>query len=197
MQEILVYDPKRVPSEWAALIRPAQYAVFLSDVQSAAPMSSDGAVVSSTSKYSCLLFDSLPEAEAYCREAVQKFRCMKCDVFDSAGCVNPPVAVFVNQKFAHTLDNEAAATRLIRWGLAAVAVSVVPILYAWRTGGSEDWGPIVLGIVVLFAGLRLVQWGYSLKEEIGHQQKQAAQRLEQSVATETVATQNLTNREGK
>jgi len=52
MQEILVYDPKRVPSEWAALIRPGQYAVFLSDVQSAAPMSSDGAVVSSASKYS-------------------------------------------------------------------------------------------------------------------------------------------------
>jgi hypothetical protein len=50
----------------------------------------------------------------------------------------------------------------------------------------------VLGIIVLFAGLRLVQWGYSLKEEIGHQQKQAAQRLEQSVAT-----QNVTTREGK
>lgn len=183
MQEIAVYDPKRVPSEWSALIRPGQYAAFLSDVQSSVPMSSDGSVTSSASKYSCLLFESLSEAEAYCSEAVQKFPCMQCDVFDSGGRVNPPVAVFVNQRFAHTLDNEAAAHRLIRLGFAVIAVSMLPFWYAWKFDGSDDWWPIVLGINVLFAGLRLIHWGYGLKEEISYRQKQAALRFQQNAAT--------------
>jgi hypothetical protein len=180
MREILLYDPKRVPSQWTGLIQPGQYAAFLSDVQSSAPMSSDGSAESSASKHSCLLFESLPEAEAYCHEAVQKIPDMKCDVFDSAGRVNPPVAVFVNQKFAHTLDTEARAHRLILWGLVAIAVSVPLFWYAWKSGASEVWWPILLGINVLFAGLRLLHWGSGLKEQIRYRQEQAALRLQQN-----------------
>src|SRR5215469_142495 len=181
MREILVYDPKRVPTHWSELIQPGQYAVFLSDVQSSAPMSSDGSLVNSGSMHSCLLFDSLPEAEAYCREAVQKFPRIRYDLFDSAGRVNPPVTVFVNQKFAHTLDTESRAHHIVLWGLVAIAVSVALFSYAWKTGAREVWWPSLLGSNMLFAGLRLLHWGYGLKEQIRYGQKQAALRLQQNV----------------
>jgi hypothetical protein len=60
-------------------IRSGQYAVFLSDVESSAPLSADGLRVSSASEYFCLLFDSLPNAENYCREQAKKIRRLKCE----------------------------------------------------------------------------------------------------------------------
>jgi hypothetical protein len=107
MQQVLLYDRTRVPPNWIELVRPGQYAVFLSDVESSAPLSIDGTPVSSASEYFCLLCDSLAEAEDYCREAVIKIRRLKCEVFDSAGRANAPVATLVNEEFAHTLDTEA------------------------------------------------------------------------------------------
>ncbi len=65
MQEILLYDPKRVPAGWMAVIRPGQYAAFLSDVDTSAPVSHDGTQMSSAGEYFCLMFDSLPEAQGY------------------------------------------------------------------------------------------------------------------------------------
>jgi hypothetical protein len=101
--------------------------------------------------------------------------------------MNPPVAVFVNQKFAHILDTETSAQRLIRWGLAAIATSVLLFWYAWKAGAGEVWWPILLGVNVLFTGLRLIQWGYGVKEELSYRRQQAALRLQQ----------NATNKEGK
>ena len=180
MQKILLYDPKRVPADWMALIRPGQYAVFVSEVESSAPVSSDGAPVNSASEYFCLCFDSLAEAESYCRAAVNKLRRLKCEVFDSAGRTNAPVAVFVNEEFAHTLDTEARARRFVRWGLVSSAVSLPLFWYAWRSGAEVVWWPVLLGVNLFFAGLRLIQWGHGLKEELRYRQKQAEERMQQS-----------------
>jgi hypothetical protein len=108
MQHVLLHDRARVPSNWTQLIRPGQYAVFLTDVESSVPVFQDGAPIASASEYFCLIFDALPDAESYCEQAVKTFHRMRCEVFDSAGRANPPVAVFVNPEFAHTLDTEAS-----------------------------------------------------------------------------------------
>src|SRR6266849_2930966 len=100
MRQVLLYDRTRIPPNWTELIQPGQYAVFLSDVQSSAPITSDGLPVRSASEYSCLLFDSLTDAESYCQETVKKVRRLKCEVFDSAGRANAPVAILVNPEFA-------------------------------------------------------------------------------------------------
>ena len=160
MQQVLLHDRTRVPPNWTDLIRPGQYAVFLSDVQSSAQVTTDGLPLPSASEYFCLIFDTLPAAETYCQQAVQSFR-LKCEVFDSAGRVNAPVAVFVNPEFAHTLDTEASARRLVRWGFAALAISPPLFWYAWKHGAGIVWWPILLGINAVFAGLRLIQWGSS------------------------------------
>src|SRR5260221_1223115 len=107
MQQVLLCDRTRVPPNWTQLIRPGQYAVFLSDVESSALVSQGGLPIPSASEYFCLLFDSLPDAESYCQQAIKNLRRLKCEVFDSAGRANPPVAAFVNPEFAHRLDTEA------------------------------------------------------------------------------------------
>jgi hypothetical protein len=180
MRQVLLYDRTRVPPNWTQLIRPGQYAVFLSDVESSAPVSRDGIPVHSASEYFCLLFETLSDAESYCQEAVKDIRRLKCEVFDSAGRANPPIAVFVNPEFAHTLDTEASARRLVRWGVVAIAVSLPLFWYAWKNGAGVVWWPIFVGINAVFAGLRLIQWGHGLKEELRYRQKEAALRLERN-----------------
>jgi hypothetical protein len=176
MQPVLLHDRARVPANWTQLIRPGQYAVFLSDVGSSAPVSQDGTPIPSASEYFCLLFDTLPDAETYCQQAVKNIRCVKCEVFDSAGRANPPVGVFVNPEFAHKLDSEASARRLVRWGFAAIAASLPLFWYAWKNGAGIVWWPILLGINAVAAGLRLIQWGHGLKEELRYRRKEAALR---------------------
>jgi len=176
MRQVLLYDPTRVPREWMALVRPGQYAVFLSDVESSAPLTADGLPVNFASEYFCLLFDLLADAESYCRDQVKKIRRLKCEGFDSAGRTNPPVAVFVNDEFAHTLDSEAKGQRLVRWGIVTIAVSVPLLWYAWRNDAGVVWWPVLVSINLVFAGLRLIQWGHGLKEEIRYRRKEAAAR---------------------
>ncbi len=177
MRQVLLYDPTRVPREWMRLIRPGQYAVFLTDVESSAPLTADGLPVNSESEYFCLLFDSLADAESYCQDQVAKIRRLRCEVFDSAGRTNPPVSVLVNDEFAHTLDSEAKGQRLVRWGFVAIAVSVPLLWYAWRNDAGVVWWPVLVSINLVFAGLRLIQWGHGLKEEIRYRKKEAAMRL--------------------
>jgi hypothetical protein len=121
--------------------------------------------VTSASEFFCLIFDSLTDAESYCQKAVSQTRSLKCEIFDSAGRVNPPVAVLVNPEFVHKLDTEASARRLVRWGFVAIAISLPLFWYAWRNNAGVVWWPVFLGINSVFAGLRLIQWGHGLKEE--------------------------------
>jgi|SRR5450631_2072901 len=176
MQNVLLYDRTRVPPNWTQLIRPGQYAVFLTDVESSAPVSQAGTPIPSACEYFCWLFDTLPEAETYSQQAVKNLRRLKCEIFDSAGRANPPVAVFVNPEFAHKLDTEASARRLVRWGFAALAISPPLFWYAWKNGASVVWWPILLGINAVAAGLRLIQWGHGLKEELRYRRKEATLR---------------------
>src|SRR6266851_378010 len=155
MQQVLLLDRTRVPPNWTDLIRPGQYAVFLSDIESSAPVSSDGFPVNSASEFFCLIFDSLTDAESYCQRAVSQTRNLKCEIFDSA-------------------------RRLVRWGFVAIAISLPLFWYAWRNNAGVVWWPVFLGINSVFAGLRLIQWGHGLKEELIYRQKEAALRLQQN-----------------
>ena len=197
MQQVLLYDRARVPPNWTDLTQPGQYAVFLSDVESSAPIYRDGLPVGSASEYFCLIFDSFSAAESHCQEAVKTTSRLKCEVFDSAGRANAPVAVFVNPEFAHTLDTEASARRLVRWGFVAIAISVPLFWYAWKNNAGIVWWPVLLGINSVFAGLRLIQWGHGLKEELRYRAKGALLRLERNaLARESNARPSKSAKDG-
>lgn len=83
------------------------------------------------------------------------------------------MSVFVNHEFAHTLDSEARGQRLVCDDLNFDAA----LLVAWRNDAQVVWWPVLAGINLFFAGLRLIQWGHGLKEEMRYRQKGAARRL--------------------
>jgi hypothetical protein len=142
---------------------------FLSDVETEAELTSDGSYLGPGMLSSCLIFDSLEETEQYCRRRVEDIPRLRCDVFDSQGKAQPPLATFVNQRHEHKLESPAKASRLMRWSLLPMAASLPLFWYTWKTRG-EGWIASLFGIQFIFAGLRLLHWGYSMKEELGSRQ---------------------------
>ncbi len=159
MQEVLLFDRARKPPIWSDLMREGQYVAFVSDARTDAPMTSDGRVTPDRAR-TCLIFDSLDEATAYCRTQTQQRPRLRFDVFDSRGRAGPPVAVIVSCDSAGTVDTERKARRLIRLGLLLMALSPFPIWFDWRAGWSLIV-PTFFGLQAIVAGLRCIQLGYS------------------------------------
>jgi hypothetical protein len=177
MKELLLYDALRVPANWTALLSRRQYAVFLTDVESCAPVRVDGTSVNRVAEHFCLVFDSLVQAEKYCREEVRRVPRVKCEIFDSEGRANAPVMILVNERYTHKIDSEASARRLIRWGAVLSGLAVPLFIYSLLVGGEIVWWPILAGINLAFAGLRLMHWGQEVKDALNNRNNQAAQRL--------------------
>jgi hypothetical protein len=79
LQELALYDPNRKPASWMEVIRPGQYAAFLSDIETGAEMTSDGNYFAAGLIRCCVLFVSLEEAEQYCCAKVEEFLILRCD----------------------------------------------------------------------------------------------------------------------
>jgi hypothetical protein len=165
MQEVLLFDRNRKPPVWLDLMHPGQYAVFLSDVETHVGMTSDGRCTGHDVPDTCLIFDSFDDATQYCRSTVQEMARLQCEVFDSQGKANPPVAVFVGPAFARTLESESKGRRQMWFGLILIVLSPPFFWLDWRA----DWGLIVptfLGIQFILAGLRFIHLGYSTIEAL-------------------------------
>jgi hypothetical protein len=187
VQEVPIHDRNRNPPNWTDLIQPTQYAAFLSDADSGAEMTSDGRVLDAGMIRCCLIFDSLAEVEQYCRQKVEQIPTLRCDIFDSHGRANPPVASLVNAGREHKLDSPKKAQRMMRWGLICMAASLPLFWITWARRG-EAWIAAFFGVQLAFFGLRLLQWGYGMKEELRNRASQSEQRAQQN------ATSNLARR---
>jgi|KBSSwiStaDraftv2_1062776.scaffolds.fasta_scaffold50545_4 hypothetical protein len=186
MREVLLHDAKRVPANWTGLVSGGQHAAFLTDIESCAPVYADGTPVQRAAEHFCWLFDSLAQAETYCREEVTKIPRVKCQIFDSQGRANAPVAIVVNDRYLHKVDSEHRARRLIRWGVV-VAGSALPLfIYALLAGAQVVWWPILVGTNLAFAGLRLMHWGQGVKDELKYRQNEAARRRVQAEKTSSM-----------
>jgi len=176
MREVLLHDVKRVPANWTELVSRGQYVVFLTDVESCAPVHTDGTPVNRAAEHSCLLFDSLAQAEKYCRGEVTRIPRLKCEIFDSQGRANAPVLTFVNERYSHKINTEARAGRIFRWGVVLAASAIPFFIYAFLAGAEVVWWPILVGINLVFAGLRLMHWGQGVKDNLKYQQNEADRR---------------------
>jgi hypothetical protein len=183
VQEIAVYDRNRKPSNWMELIKPKQYAVFLSDAETGAEMTSDGRYLDLEDVRRCLIFDSLPEAEQFCWQKIEKIPNLRCEVFDSHGRANPPVTILVNPLHQHKLDSPTKARRMMRWGFVGVAASLLLFGIAWVRKG-EWWIAAFFGVQLAFFGLRLLHWGYGMKEELRNRARQSILRAQQNAETD-------------
>ena len=149
MEVVRIHDSARKPASWSEIIRPGQFVAF------GAP--SDG---------TCILFDSLAEARAYCETGVQAAPAIQFDVFDAEGRANPPLLTIVHPSREPALDTHPRAQhkrRVIGWAL--IAAGIPTIIYACSIPTDiRVIFPGFMGINLLIAGGRFLLFNLSVRE---------------------------------
>lgn len=158
MQLLKLYDPARKPTEWTGLVHSGQYAVFHSDIASDVEKNPDGQYLKPGEESTCTVFDSLAEAEAYCEAKVEVIPNLRCDIYDHTGKSRPPLLTYVNRIHLRAPNKRA------RWGWALIAASVPCFWIEWHYHGILVV-PMVIGLNLIFAGLRLIYWGKGGQEK--------------------------------
>ena len=110
MQTVRLYDPAREPHGWRDIIHPTQFAAFASLGTSGATCDADGAPTSSDDAV-CVIFDTLAEAEAFCRERVERMPDLRFEIRDATGHLNPPLFTIVHRSHAAAQDGSAEKIR--------------------------------------------------------------------------------------
>ena len=166
MQELHVHDPDRRPANWTELIGPRQFVAFAKDVETGAPCDANGRPFADPSQTTCILFDSLDEARAFCEGAVLLAPRVRFDVFDAEGRANSPLFTVVHPSHARRLDTDARGLhkrRVIAWAL--IAAGVPTIIYAWLWRAEiEVIFPGFIGINLIVAGGRLLWLNLGIRE---------------------------------
>ena len=152
VQQLKLYDPARKPTEWTGLVHAGQFAVFHSDVVTDVERTADGHYLQPGEDSTCLVFDSLDEAEGYCETKVDEIPSLRCDIYDHTGKSRPPLLTYVNK-----IHLNAGSTRA-KWGWVLVAASL-PCFWIEHHWHYTLVIPIVVGMNLVFAGLRIIYWG--------------------------------------
>jgi hypothetical protein len=157
MQMVRVYDPERQPPNWTEIIRPGQFVAFASHLDTEAPCDPAGTPAPADAS-SCAIFDSLGEATAFTREAVQTAPSVRFDIFDSSGRSLPPLLTVVHPARVPTLDGNPTSARRNRIGaLALVATAPILFWFDWARHDGLLILPTVLGLNMIIIAARLVQ----------------------------------------
>jgi hypothetical protein len=157
-REFKVYDKARASPDWTSIVSPTQCAVFFKDLETAAPLSLDGAPISRMTDCTFLLFDRLDEARRFCETRVAQHPSMCCEIFDSEGKAKPPLLTIVHPSMAE--KDELSSTWLRRRKVTAILcfLAAVP-LFVWDS--RAEWALIVPSVIafnLIFFGLRLLYW---------------------------------------
>jgi hypothetical protein len=146
------------------IIRSGQFAVFFMDVRNGIEVDAEGRLLAAGIPSSCLVFDSFDEAQAYCRERVARVRNLRCEIFDRRGKALPPAAIVVHPEFKDSIEESAASgRRKTLAGAASLALAAAFTLWDWRSHWTLIL-PSVIAVNLLFAGLRLLHWGFATKQ---------------------------------
>lgn len=142
---VRVYDARRNPPDWNALLSDSQVAVFVEDGHKELPLGG--------AEPTCEIFDDLPAAEAHCKELIQQNPKLRCLIFDHNGRANP-LATYESSK----LLNRELSVHFRRWSSAALMVTaLVLIWYDWRSDFERMW-PSVLAWKFVTTALVFITW---------------------------------------
>jgi hypothetical protein len=160
VQLVRIHDPRRRPASWAAIIRPGQFVAF-----------------GTPSEGTCVLFDSLSEARAWCEAAVTAAPDTRFDVFDAEGRAQPPLLTIVHPAKAERLDGSARAQhtrRVIGWLLIAAGIAAIGYACAIPADIAVIF-PGVLGINLLIAGGRFLWLNLGVRETERERERRIAE----------------------
>src|SRR5215212_9931592 len=106
MTKLRLNDRTRRPPEWTGHLSATQVAVFLRDIRTEVELDPQGNSVSRETPPSCYVFDSMEDAEAFCREKVEQIPRMSCEIYDRRGKIYP-LRTFTHTTHAQRLPNRA------------------------------------------------------------------------------------------
>jgi hypothetical protein len=163
---VRIHDPQRRPVSWTEIIKAGQFVAFAKDVESGVPCDQDGRPFADPGLATCIIFDSLPEATAFCEAAVARSVSLQFDVFDSGGRAHSPLLTFLHPSRAasqETHPHRLGRRRLIAWALIAAGIPL--IVYAYAKHQERDIIlPAFIGINMLIAAGRLLWFNLAIRE---------------------------------
>jgi hypothetical protein len=158
MIQLRLYDRARTPNSWTEIIRPGQFVTFAKTFDTGAPCDVDGRLFATTEDASCLVFDGLDDAEAFCRAQVNRVTNVRFEIFDSTGRAQPPLLVIVHPSRQQQLEGNPRGMRLRAQGSVALfIVAALSFWYDFRHGPGVQFFPTLLGINLVVVALRLLQ----------------------------------------
>jgi hypothetical protein len=170
-REIKVYDDSRRPREWYKLLSPSQCAVFFKRVNSEIPLSPRGVPVARFRDCTFLMFDKLDDARRFSEARVEEVPEMCCEIFDSQGKAAPPLLVVVHPSVAARDELSASSVRNRMIAAALLFFGSLPLIWWDWHSGSGLILPTVLGMNMIFAALRLLQWKSARSQRLVDQGK--------------------------
>jgi len=174
MIELRLYDRSRTPNSWTEIVHPGQFVAFAKTIDTGVPCDAQGRAFSKMDDASCLLFSGLGDAEAFCREQVNRATNVRFDIFASTGRAQPPLLVIVHPSRQQQLEGNARGMRLRTLGaIALLIVAGVSFWYDFRNGPGMQFFPTLLGINLIVVALRLLQ----LNGSYAHAERARRRRL--------------------
>jgi len=153
-----LYDRARTPNSWTEIVRSGQFVAFAKIFDTGAPCDAQGRPFVTMEDASCLVFDRLDDAEAFCREQVNRAANVRFEIFDSTGRAQPPLLLIVHPSRQHQLEGNPRGMRLRTQGSVALFVfAAVSFWYDFRHGPVVQFFPTLLGINLVVVALRLLQ----------------------------------------
>ena len=182
VQVVRIHDTQRRPASWTEIIKPGQFVAFAKDAGSGAPCDENGRPFEDPARATCLIFDSLREASAFCESAVGRAPALQFDVFDSAGRVHAPLLTCMHPSRAESQETHPRALgrrRLIAWTLIAIGIPL--IVYAYVKHIERDIIlPAFIGINMVIVAGRLLWFNLAIRET----ERERRARLEHAGVTD-------------
>ena len=167
MIALRLFDPSRKPASWTEIVQPGQYSAFAKTIDTGAPCDADGQPFPAIEDATCLVFDSLAEAETFCRQQVERVSDVRFEIFDSTGRANSALLLIVHPAKAARLEGNPRGLRVrARIAIILLIVAAASFWYNLRNGPSFEIFPTLLGINLVVVAARLLQlnWSYASAE---------------------------------
>ena len=171
MIELKLYDPHRHPANWTEILRPGQYVAFAKTIDTGAPCDEKGQPFLTPEAATCRVFDTLAEAETFCRRTVEHASHVRFEIFDSTGRANPPLLIVVHPGKGAQLEGNPRGVRVRMWGATILlAVAAVSFWYDFEHGARARFFPTLVGINLVVVAARLFQLNksYQHAERVRH-----------------------------
>ncbi len=155
---IRLYDPQRIPPHWTDLVQPGQFAVFITEAESAAPRDPEGQPFRDAAQYAALC-DTQNEAETFANATVASHPELRCEIYDHEGKTKPPVETIFHPAVRHKHTGRRHAHRHMLTGAALLTAGTILAIIDFRHDLTWLWGYII-GLKCLICGTVFLTRGY-------------------------------------